>query len=110
MAWLILIPVTMLFCIGSYLSYNPTYNRTSWFTPVCMLLSVSVAGCWGIALRLLETKEQIFKYNLVWDTLAVTAYVILPLIISGVRVPLLTLVGALIVLFGLFLVQWSSHG
>lgn len=97
-AWFLLAPVFLVFTLGAWASYSDKWRDSVWFFPTVAGTGFVCSVLWYLASRALACKELIFTYSLVWDSLMMVAYYVLPLLVMGVRPgPGVMLGGALIV-------------
>lgn len=105
MTWIILLPVCLLFVVGSVFSYRADLRASGWFLPVYLAVSVGCALCWVVAARSLNDGRSILFFSLVWDVLMVACYYLLPLALFDFRFNRWAWAGFALMLAGLVLVK-----
>lgn len=97
MIWLLLIPIALVLCLGSWLSY--AHKTAGWYVPVFVAIQVALGLLWCWASRTLDART-LYSFGLVWDVLTVAAYSVLPLVLCGVRLSPVAWCGFGLVLIG----------
>lgn len=102
--WL-LVPVFVLCCVGSGLTYTDSARKAWWFVYAVVPLwtACGVLFCW--AAKTLEDKQSVYVFGLAYDVLMVLAYYILPLVVFGTKVSPGVMVGAGLIVLGLLVVK-----
>lgn len=103
--WLVLIPVVFMFLVGSVFSYRPGLRASPWFGPVYMVVSVGCALCWVWACRQFDDQRRIYFLSLVWDSLMVACYYLLPLLAFEMRFNRWVWFGVVLMVAGLVVVK-----
>lgn len=73
-----------------------------------IFLGAALAAAWGWAVRLIETKEQLYVYSLFWDSLILFAYYAVPLIYFNVKLNWGMGIGSALVIIGLVVAKAYS--
>jgi len=103
--YLLLIPVFIIYVIGSALSYIDALRRAWWYAPLFAILGVVTTYLFAWAAKLLDNKEKIYVFSLCYDTAMMIAYYLLPLLIFSTRPSTGVVIGTSLVVIGLFVVK-----
>lgn len=107
MPWIILVPVFVCLCCGSYVSYTKECKEGPWFLPLFLAIQLITGFFWCFAARISEPRV-LFTFGLVWDVIAILAFSVLPLVLCGVRLSPVAWCGLGLMLAGLGLVKWGE--
>lgn len=93
--------------VGSWISYSPfrESHQAKW---AMAALGAMIGWFWCIAIRHMPDRESVFVFSLYWDAVVMSAYYLLPLFFMGVKPNAGVVVGASVVLLGLFIVKLYS--
>lgn len=104
-AWHLLVPVFLLCCVGSWLTYSPERRQTAWYPWVMVLLGALCSWLFATGAKWLNDSQRVYVFSLAWDLLMVAAYYVLPLVVLGVKVSPGVAAGAALVVAGLVVIK-----
>lgn len=102
--WLLL-PVFLLCCAGSYLSYTDAARRGPHYVWQMALLGAGCAALFAVAARALDDKPRVYVFSLAYDFLMAVAYYLLPLAVFGVRLSPGVVAGVALAALGFALIK-----
>lgn len=85
MPWLSLLAVLALCSLGACLTYWPGVKQNWWYPPAMCCLSVCGGLTYGFAARGCRTDGETFALSVAWDVVAAVVYVLLPVLVFGLR-------------------------
>lgn len=85
MPWLSLIVVLALCSVGACLTYWPGVKAAGWYPWAMSCLSVCGGLTYGFAARGCRTDGETFALSVAWDVVAAAVYVLLPVLVFGLR-------------------------
>lgn len=86
MEWIIITVTAVLYAMGCWLTYADGARNYWWYVPLGVLIGAVVNLFWFLAVKWLDDKQRIFVFNLIWDSVLLLIYYILPLILFGVSI------------------------
>lgn len=86
-------------------SYSKDFKASHYYFPVGLLLALTVNFLWLYIAKHSPNKESIYVRGLIWDSMIVGSYALLPIAFYGVRLSGFMLVGAVLIVSGLVLVK-----
>lgn len=103
--WIMLAPVLLALCTGSYISY--VCKDRPWFIPAFLCLQIVTGTLWCLSARWCDART-LFSFGLAWDVVAILAFNVLPLVACGVRLSPTAWCGLGLVVAGALLVKVSA--
>lgn len=86
------------------LSYSDKIKATNWYFPLGLFLATITNLLWLWIAKNSPNKADIYLRGLIWDSILVGCYVLVPLFL-GVRLNLATSLGVILVVIGLILTK-----
>ncbi len=105
MEWLGLLLVGLVYTIGAYLSYGDEFRQKWWFIPVCTVLGTISGTMWFIMVKLIDDKQRIYVYSLMWDMVMMSIYYLFPLLFLGVKLDKWSIFGLCLMICGLTIIK-----
>ena len=107
--WLILLPVFILFLIGSLISYYDNIRNSKWF--IIIYISISIIGSlfWIVACKAFNNKNKIYVFSIFWDFLMIISYYVIPCIIFNLNFKKEFWFGLVLMLTGLLLIKFNHN-
>lgn len=103
--WVALIPLAVVMCAGSWISYDRTFKSSVWF-PWCMAGLCVVNGLlWAWVVRQTVDGRQVYSLSVAFDVITIAAYSVLPLVAFGVRLSPVAWAGLAMVVIGAYMVK-----
>mgnify|MGYP006921306019 CR=1 FL=1 len=96
--------VFVMCCVGSWASYTK-FKETRLYLPLLVTLGGVCSLLFGLAAKWLKSNEKLYVFSLYFDALMAFAYYLLPLLVFGTKLSPGVLVGAALVVAGLFVVH-----
>lgn len=88
---------------GAYISYSPM-KAEPYARWLMMCLGGLIGWLWIVAIRKMDS-ERAYVFSLYWDSVVMTAYYLMPILLLGVRPNAGVLVGSAVVMAGLVIVK-----
>jgi hypothetical protein len=95
----------VIYILSVVVSYSNGLKQTHWFFPIGLILAVIVNFLWLYIAKESPLKDQLYVRALIWDSMIVGAYVLVPLVLYGVRPTGYTLAGCVFIVLGLILTK-----
>lgn len=95
----------IIYCLAVTLSYSDKVKASHWYYPVGLALAIGCNFLWLYVAKHTPDKHDIYISGLVWDSLIVGCYALIPVLFFGVRFSGATAIGVLLVIVGLFLTK-----
>ena len=93
------------YILSVVVSYSTALKQTQWYFPIGLALAFVANFIWLYIAKNSFDKESLFVRGLVWDSMIVGAYVIVPLTLYSVRPTGYTLIGCTFIVIGLILTK-----
>lgn len=103
-----MIPAFALLLCGGYAAYVPTIRNATWYPWLTVFLAASTGWIWGVTVRRIPDSETVFRLSMCFDALAIVAYVVVPILVLGVKPTNATIAGVGFILLGTVLVKVGS--
>ena len=100
-----LIPCFVFFCIGSYMAYTPAVRNGQAYVWTMGMLGCITGFLFAYASKLLNDNSKIYVYSLVYDSMMVAAYYLLPILAFGTKINTGVMVGAAMIVVGFSVVK-----
>lgn len=94
-----------LYCLSVALSYSDKAKASAWYYPLGLALAFAANYLWLYIAKTTPEKSQIYLAGLLWDSMIVGCYVLIPVLFYGVRFGFLTALGICLVVSGLILTK-----
>ena len=95
----------LLYFASVVVSYSNGLKQTQWYFPLGMLLAIIVNFLWLYIAKNSPDKDVLYVRALIWDSMIVGAYVLVPLLFYNVRPTGYTLAGCTFIVIGLILTK-----
>ena len=95
----------VLYCLSVVLSYSYKLKASSLFFPIGLTLALIVNYLWLYIAKISINKHDIYLRGLVWDSMIVGCYVLIPILFYGVKFNITTAIGIGLVVLGLILTK-----
>ena len=105
MAWLSLIPLVIVCWIGAWLSYAPGMKEKSWYTLAFTGLAAASGWLFGWAMQRTTGDRDAFLLSFVWDVLVTAVYVVVPVVVFGVRMTAWGWCGLILAVVGVLMLK-----
>lgn len=102
---LILACVSVMFVFGAVATYSPETRALWWFPAITAGLAVFSGLAWGLIAGQIKDEVDVFRYSVIFDAVASSAYFIVPVVFMGVRPSPTCVIGALLVVVGVVLAK-----
>jgi hypothetical protein len=91
-----------------HLSYNKAVHSKYWYLPLGTFLGVISNFFWCYATKILEGKNQLYFFSLLWDSMIVSIYCFLPLLFFDVKLNKMAYLALFLIVSGLILLKIFS--
>jgi hypothetical protein len=108
MAWLTLLPVTLLCSVGAWLTYAGRWKGEWWYPWAFAGLAAAVGWLYGWAMRHAANDRDAFALSFVWDVAVTAIYVVVPCLLFGVRVSPLGWCGLAVAAVGVVMLKLGA--
>lgn len=95
------------YCLSVMLSYSASMKTTKWYFPLGLLAAIAVNFIWLFLAKHSLDHKQIYLRGLIWDSMIVGCYVIIPILFYQVRLTGYTAIGAGLILTGIALTKFA---
>jgi multidrug transporter EmrE-like cation transporter len=93
------------YAMSVWLSYSAELKSSKWYFPIGILLAIVCNFLWLYVAKHSDTKHAIYMNALLWDSMIVGSYAIIPVLLFGVRFSTVNLFGVVLVIFGIVLTK-----
>jgi len=93
------------YCASVFLSYSDKMKASPWFFPLGLLFAAICNFIWLYIAKNTVTKHDIYMAGLLWDSMIVGPYVLIPVLCFGVRFAPLNMLGVAMVIAGIILTK-----
>lgn len=100
-----LVLTALIYSLGCWVTYSDDAKQRWWYLPLGVSLGALVNLIWFYVCRVLPENNKIYVFNLMWDAVMVAVYYGLPLLFFGVKLDRVTMVGATLMLVGIFVMK-----
>lgn len=97
----------IIYVLSVMVSYSVGLKQSNWYFPVGLTLAIIVNILWLYIAKHSPDKNELYIRALIWDAMIVGAFVVVPLVMHGVRLSGWTLVGCIFIIIGLVLTKVS---
>lgn len=95
----------LVYIAAVFLSYSEKMKASHWYFPVGILIAIVANVMWLYIAKNSPAKESIYVRGLIWDSMIVGTYTLIPIVFFGVRLSSWTLAGAALIAVGLILTK-----
>lgn len=100
-----LIAIAVIYSVGCLLSYSEEYRRTSWFIWVGGLIGILINVIWFSLVKYLDDKQKIYIFGLIWDSIMMLIYYLLPMLVFGVKLNKISLFALSLIVCGMVILK-----
>lgn len=105
---LALTTITVLYIFCCIVSYTDDWRNSYWYIPVITVVGLLINMIWAGVVKYLDDKQQIYIFGLVWDSIMMTTYYLLPILFFNVKLTKQTIFGLLFVVAGVIVLKFPS--
>lgn len=98
---LILLVAILVYSGSCFISYSDHLKQSAWYFPIAIILGAMGSTLWFYGCKLLNSKEDIFVFGLMWDVVLVGVFYGIPILAFGVRLDKWTSISAALILLGI---------
>ena len=103
--WYTLIVASFLHLLGAIVTYNPVIKASTWYLPAGIAIGIASTTLWFTVAKISNNDKDLFVYGLAWDALLMGFYMLVPLLMFGVRLDWKQSLGTILVVVGLILTK-----
>jgi hypothetical protein len=95
----------LLYALSATLSYSERAKVSAWYFPVGIAMAIVANLIWLHIAKISTVGSETFVRGLIWDSMIVMCYVIVPILFYGVRLNGIAGLGAVMIVVGIFLTK-----
>lgn len=94
----------VIYTLSAMMSYSNKAQSAKWYFPVGVGMAMLANFLW-LHIAKISVGHETFVRGLVWDSMIVMCYVLVPIILYGIRLTGFTALGAALIVAGMFLTK-----
>lgn len=98
-SWPYLVASSLGMSAACWMSYGP-YRQWAFMPHMLACIAVFTAFMWGYGVKQCPDQKTAYVFGVAWDVVAVLIWMLLPLLVLGVRLSTTSLVGVALVILG----------
>lgn len=95
----------ILYSIAVCLAYSGSFKESKWYFLIGIAVGVLANYIWLWIAKHSPDKHQIYISGLIWDSVLVGAYTLIPIMFFGVRFTNLTALGVILIVSGFLVIK-----
>ncbi len=101
----VLVIISIVYAIGCAFTYNEKFRQSDWFVLIGVAIGVTINALWFYAVKCLDDKDRIYTFGLIWDSIMMITYYLLPILMFGVKLDKVTIIALLLIVIGMVLLK-----
>ena len=100
-----LLIIAIIYSLAAYVSYVEGWRNTGWFWVINIIIGLisSIIWCWMVGY--IDSKDNLYVYNLFWDTIICSIFYIFPILFFGVKMDGWGIAGLSCIIVGLVIIK-----
>lgn len=98
----------IIYVIYALVVFNPTFKTSSWYVWLGLLIALLGNLVWMLIAKSSDNSNQMMFYALLWDSMVVMSFVLVPVFAYGVKLSLVTIIGIATTTLGLIVMKLGS--
>lgn len=92
---------------GSYawVTFNPSFKDSWYLVPVGLVLAIMGNLLWILIAKRTSSPAELTVYGMAWDTMITVSFVLVPVVLFGVRFSGVSGLGLILAILGIFLMK-----
>ena len=95
----------ILYCISVAFVYATGFKGSSWYIPIGLIISIAINYLWFYISKNTIDKNILYLRGIYWDSMIVFCYIIIPILMYGVRFKATTAIGICLIMVGMILTK-----
>jgi len=96
----------LFYCAQAWNSYSGVLKGSMWFYIFGIAVAALTAVAWYCLIRNSEG-IQVYKYSMIWDTIAAASFFFVPLLVFGVKLNAIAAAGLALMVIGCGMINFS---
>ena len=95
---------------AAFVTFHEPVHKSRWFIPAYLTAGLACNIIWCVVTRYyLEGKDRIYSFSLMWDTVIVLVWYLIPLFAFGVKIDKWGVLGLALMILGLAIFKLRNH-
>lgn len=103
-----LIVGAIIYCVYAWLTFNPSLKQSGYLVPAGITLAMAGNLLWIFLAKSTADPARLTIYAMAWDTMVTVSFVLVPVVLFGIRFSITSCLGLILAVLGIFLMKIGS--